>query len=118
MIFKKIPEELDGFDGDLVISIVGKDEVPLRATNAWLDWQLRPAAALCDENRAEAAVAEALRDAETWVELLRALFRIERERVRDYNTAVATSALLANWRSLSVRVVPSRRSRRATEAPI
>jgi hypothetical protein len=30
---------------------------------------LRPAAALCDENRAEAAVAEALRDAETWVEL-------------------------------------------------
>lgn len=40
VIFKKIPEELDGFDGDLVISIVGKDEVPLRATNAWLDWRL------------------------------------------------------------------------------
>jgi hypothetical protein len=41
----------------------------LALANAWLDWQLRPAAALCDENRAEAAVAEALRDAETWVEL-------------------------------------------------
>jgi len=30
---------------------------------------LRPAAAFCDGNRAEAAVAEALRDAETWLEL-------------------------------------------------
>jgi hypothetical protein len=41
----------------------------LALANAWLDWRLRPAADLCDENRAEAAVTEALRDAETWVEL-------------------------------------------------
>ena len=41
----------------------------LDLADAWLDWRLRPAAALCDGNRAEAAVAEALRDAETWVEL-------------------------------------------------
>ena len=41
----------------------------LALADAWLDWRLRPAAALCDENTAEAAVAEALRDAETWLEL-------------------------------------------------
>ncbi len=40
MIFKKIPEELDNFEGDLVVSIVGKDEIPLKATNSWLDWRL------------------------------------------------------------------------------
>ena len=41
----------------------------LDLADAWLDWRLRPAAAFCDENTAEAAVAEALRDAETWLEL-------------------------------------------------
>ena len=41
----------------------------LALADAWLDWRLRPAAAFCDENTAEAAVAEALRDAETWLEL-------------------------------------------------
>jgi len=41
----------------------------LALADAWLDWRLRPAAAFCDGNRAEAAVAEALRDAETWLEL-------------------------------------------------
>ena len=41
----------------------------LPTADAWLDWRLRPAAAFCDENTAEAAVAEALRDAETWLEL-------------------------------------------------
>ena|GEM_PF-4839639 len=39
-MFKKIPEELDAFEGDVVISVVGKDERPLRSTNAWLDWRL------------------------------------------------------------------------------
>jgi hypothetical protein len=39
-VFKQIPDELDAFDGDLVISVIGQDERPLRATNAWLDWRL------------------------------------------------------------------------------
>lgn len=39
-IFKKIPEELDAFEGQVVIAIVGSDERPLKATNAWLDWRL------------------------------------------------------------------------------
>ena len=38
----------------------------LALANAWLDWRLRPAAAVLE---AEAAVADSLRDAETWVEL-------------------------------------------------
>lgn len=40
LIFKKIPEELDVFEGDIVIAVVGEDERPLQATNAWLDWRL------------------------------------------------------------------------------
>lgn len=40
MIFKKIPEELDQFEGKILISIVGKDERPLRSTNSWIDWRL------------------------------------------------------------------------------
>lgn len=39
-VFKKIPEELDAFEGDLLISVIGKDERPLLSTNAWLDWRL------------------------------------------------------------------------------
>lgn len=40
LVFKQIPGELDAFDGDLVLAVVGEDERPLRATNAWLDWRL------------------------------------------------------------------------------
>ncbi|TVQ78503.1 MAG: hypothetical protein EA369_06650 [Bradymonadales bacterium] len=40
MVFKKIPDDLDAFEGELVIAVVGSDEKPLRATNAWLDWRL------------------------------------------------------------------------------
>lgn len=40
IVFKKIPEELDQFDGDLVIAVVGADERPLQASNSWLDWRL------------------------------------------------------------------------------
>jgi len=39
-VLKKIPEDLDQFEGQIVISIVGSDEKPLRSTNAWLDWRL------------------------------------------------------------------------------
>lgn len=39
-IFKKIPEELDAFQGDVVLAVVGEDERPLRAANAWIDWRL------------------------------------------------------------------------------
>lgn len=39
-VFRKIPEELDAFDGDVVVSIVGQDEMPLRSSNAWLDWRV------------------------------------------------------------------------------
>lgn len=39
-VFKKIPEELDEYKGTLVVAVVGKDERPLRATNAWIDWRL------------------------------------------------------------------------------
>lgn len=40
MVFKRIPEDLDEFNGDLVVAVVGSDEKPLRASNAWLDWRL------------------------------------------------------------------------------
>jgi len=40
LVFKKIPEELDTFEADIVVSVVGSDEKPLRSTNAWLDWRL------------------------------------------------------------------------------
>jgi hypothetical protein len=40
LVFKKIPEELDQFEADLVVAVVGSDEKPLRSTNAWLDWRL------------------------------------------------------------------------------
>lgn len=40
LVFKKIPEELDLFNGDIVLAVVGADERPLKATNAWLDWRL------------------------------------------------------------------------------
>ncbi len=40
LVFKKIPEELDAFEADLVVAVVGSDEKPLRSTNAWLDWRL------------------------------------------------------------------------------
>jgi hypothetical protein len=40
LVFKKIPDELDSFDGDLVAAIIGEDERPLQSTNAWLDWRL------------------------------------------------------------------------------
>jgi hypothetical protein len=39
-VFKKIPEGLDTFTGDLVVAVVGEDERPLQSTNAWLDWRL------------------------------------------------------------------------------
>lgn len=39
-VFKKIPLELDQFDGQVVVAVVGQDERPLRATNAWIDWRL------------------------------------------------------------------------------
>ncbi len=39
-IFKQIPEELDQFAGDLVLAVIGEDERPLRASNAWIDWRL------------------------------------------------------------------------------
>lgn len=39
-IFKRIPEELDAFKGDIVLAVVAEDERPLRAANAWLDWRL------------------------------------------------------------------------------
>lgn len=40
LVFKKIPEELDAFEGDVVLAVIGEDERPLLATNAWLDWRL------------------------------------------------------------------------------
>jgi hypothetical protein len=40
LVFKKIPDELDQFEADLVVAVVGSDEKPLRSTNAWLDWRL------------------------------------------------------------------------------
>jgi hypothetical protein len=40
MVFKRIPEDLDEFSGEMVIAVVGSDEKPLRASNAWLDWRL------------------------------------------------------------------------------
>ncbi len=39
-VLKKIPTELDQFEGDLVVAIIGEDERPLKSTNAWLDWRL------------------------------------------------------------------------------
>lgn len=39
-VFKKIPQELDAFQGEVVVAIIGEDERPLRSTNAWLDWRL------------------------------------------------------------------------------
>ena len=39
-VLKKIPEELDQFEGSLVIAVVGRDEKPLKSTNAWLDWRV------------------------------------------------------------------------------
>jgi hypothetical protein len=39
-VLKKIPEDLDAFEGELVVAVVGKDERPLRSTNAWIDWRL------------------------------------------------------------------------------
>ena len=39
-VFKKIPEDLDSFSGDLVVAVVGEDERPLQAANAWLDWRV------------------------------------------------------------------------------
>lgn len=35
-----MPQDLDSFDGDLIVAVVGEDERPLRASNAWLDWRL------------------------------------------------------------------------------
>jgi hypothetical protein len=39
-IFKKIPEELDAFQGDVVLAVIGEDERPLQAANSWIDWRL------------------------------------------------------------------------------
>lgn len=39
-VLKKIPHELDTFDGRVVVAVIGEDERPLAATNAWLDWRL------------------------------------------------------------------------------
>lgn len=39
-VLKQIPTDLDAFDGDMVLAVVGEDERPLRAANAWLDWRL------------------------------------------------------------------------------
>ncbi len=39
-VFKQIPQDLDSFEGDLIIAIVGEDERPLKAANSWLDWRL------------------------------------------------------------------------------
>jgi hypothetical protein len=39
-IFKQIPQDLDAFNGQVVLAVVGEDERPLRAANAWLDWRL------------------------------------------------------------------------------
>lgn len=40
VVFKQIPAELDAFTGDIVLCVVGEDEKPLRASNAWIDWRL------------------------------------------------------------------------------
>ena len=40
LVFKMLPDELDAFQGDLVVAVVGEDERPLKAVNAWLDWRL------------------------------------------------------------------------------
>lgn len=40
LVFKKIPQELDAFQGDLILAVVGADEKPLRSANAWLDWRV------------------------------------------------------------------------------
>ncbi|MDB5038196.1 MAG: cytosol aminopeptidase [Bacteriovoracaceae bacterium] len=39
-VFKQIPVDLDTFDGNMILAVVGEDERPLRAANAWLDWRL------------------------------------------------------------------------------
>ena len=39
-VFKRIPEDIDAYQGDLMIAVIGSDEKPLRSTNAWLDWRL------------------------------------------------------------------------------
>lgn len=39
-VFKKIPQELDAFKGELVVAVIGEDERPLKSTNAWIDWRL------------------------------------------------------------------------------
>lgn len=40
MVFKKIPDELDSYEGEIIVAVVGRDERPLKATNAWIDWRL------------------------------------------------------------------------------
>lgn len=40
LVFKQIPADLDAFDGEVVLAVVGEDERPLRGANAWLDWRL------------------------------------------------------------------------------
>lgn len=39
-VLKKIPDEIDQFQGQLVVAVVGSDERPLRSANAWLDWRV------------------------------------------------------------------------------
>jgi len=39
-VFKRIPEDIDSYQGDLMIAVIGSDERPLKSTNAWLDWRL------------------------------------------------------------------------------
>jgi hypothetical protein len=40
LVLKEIPRDLDSFEGDLVVTVVGLDERPPKACNAWLDWRL------------------------------------------------------------------------------
>ena len=40
VVFKHIPSELDAFAGDVLLCVVGEDERPLKASNAWIDWRL------------------------------------------------------------------------------
>ena len=40
LVLKEIPKDLDAFEGDLLVTVVGEDEKPPRACNAWLDWRL------------------------------------------------------------------------------
>ncbi len=39
-ILKDIPQDLDQFDGDILVTVVAVDERPLKGCNSWIDWRL------------------------------------------------------------------------------